>query len=360
MATPLTYRQWLQMKANDTTPTNAWDANMSGMLLQIVGDDGRLDGYAVGENRAIKGADGQVYYTAGTRGDFASPGKGLMDVNDALYGRYNNYLNNPNLISQANQENQGYIQAGGGGGGTVQVDPDAALRADYRNRIAGRAGDIDAAYDVLFGDLTDLITSRSQTLDQDYAGQLTKAGDQYAAYLPKIESSYSALGAANSTDLRDANLDAKGGFEDTVETIGKNKEKDQSALGQFQRESEARFGADRAAAHAAIASAADTTDVNALRGLYNDIDTNIRQAGVTRATLGTDGSARQQLLDMTADSGRFNEAINALDSILKSSMSGDVKAAAVQAITNSSGLSDDEKKRVQQQYGNVYAEQAAL
>jgi hypothetical protein len=41
-------------------------------------------------------------------------------------------------------------------------------------------------------------------------------------------------------------------------------------------------------------------------------------------------------------------------------MSGAVKQAAVSAITDSAGLSEQEKKKVQETYGNVYEEQAAL
>lgn len=262
-----------------------------------------------------------------------------------------------NLYNQWQAARQG---GGGGGGGLAQADPDAAAREELRGRIRGRGSEIDAAYAALFGDLDNLIRARSQELDRDYGEQLERAGSQYAAYLPQIESSYSALGAANSTDLRDANLDAKSGFEDTTKTIGRNKEKDQSALGQFRRESEARFSADRDAARSAVSQADTTTDVNALRGFANQLEENLRGTGVTRATLGTEGEARQQLLGMTADGGRSEAAMNALDAILKSSMSGDVKSAAVEAITNAGGLTDEEKKRVQQQYGNVYAEQASL
>jgi len=94
--------------------------------------------------------------------------------------------------------------------------------------------------------------------------------------------------------------------------------------------------------------------------MRNDIERNIDQAGVTRATLGTDGDAAKAVSSLTADAGRFEAATNALDSIIKSSMSGAVKEAAVKAVTDNAGLSDEEKKKVQAQYGNVYAEQAAL
>lgn len=116
--TPLSYRQWLQLKANDSTPTNAWDRDMSNILLNIVGDDGKLDANAVAQNRQFTDSSGATYSTAGSEGDFANPGKGLMDVNAALVSRYNNYMNSPELISQFNQQNQGYVSGGGVGSGS--------------------------------------------------------------------------------------------------------------------------------------------------------------------------------------------------------------------------------------------------
>jgi len=94
--------------------------------------------------------------------------------------------------------------------------------------------------------------------------------------------------------------------------------------------------------------------------MRNDVEGNIDTAKTTRATLGTDEGARGTVSALTADNGRFDAAVTALDSIIKSSMSGSVKDAAVQAVTDSAGLNDEEKKKIQQTYGNVYAEQASL
>ena len=153
---------------------------------------------------------------------------------------------------------------------------------------------------------------------------------------------------------------AKKGFDDTTETIGKNKESDKAKLGQYKQEQEAKFTADRQSARNNINQASSTTDLNALRGLRNDLNSNITQTGVTKATLGTDGAARKAVTDLTKDGGRFEAAINSLDSIINSSLSGSVKEAAVKAVVDSAGLSEEEKKKVNAQYGNVYAEQQAL
>lgn len=243
---------------------------------------------------------------------------------------------------------------------TPTVDPDAAERAALKSEILSKGGDINAIYDALFGDLDTLVKSRDAELETQYGDQFKKAGDQYAAAIPQIETSYAAVGAENSTDNTYAKVGAKKGFEDTTKTIGNNKNADKAKLGQYKNEQNAKFTADRDAASRNVSRADSTTDVDALRGMRNDIETNLSGANVTRATLGTDGSARKTLSDLTADNGRLDAAINALDGILKSSLSGGVKQAAVKAVTDSAGLSDEEKKKVQETYGNVYAEQAAL
>jgi hypothetical protein len=249
---------------------------------------------------------------------------------------------------------------GDGGGSRAQADPDAGQRSTLKNRIAGRGNEIDAAYGSLFGDLNSLVSARDAELETQYGGQLKKASDQFTEALPMIDQSYAAIGSYDSTQRNDSRGKAKKGFEETTQTIETNKGKDKAALGQYKREQEAKFTADKEAAKRAVASAGETTDVGALRSLSNDLDTNLSATGVTKATLGTEGAAKKAVTDLTGDNGRFDAAINALDSIIKSSMGSDVKAAAVKAVTDSAGLTDEEKKKVQAQYGNVYEEQAAL
>lgn len=308
------------------------------------------------------GADGNVWYKAadGTVTNMGPASGTSTTANLTLNGSKEIADPLPGGTTTASAPTSG----GGGGGGTAAaaapVDPDIAMRAALRGEIKGRGGEIDAAYASLFGDLDNLLRSRDMELETQYGDQLRKAGEQYSGALPQIETSYAAIGSADSTDKSDAKTGAKKGFDETTKTIGSNKAGDKAKLGQYGSENRAKFTADKEAASRNVARADSTEDVGALRQMRNDLESNLSQTGVTRATLGSDGKARADLSALTADSGRYEAAIGALDSILKSSMSGAVKEAAVQAITTSAGLSDEEKKKVQQTYGNVYAEQAAL
>ena len=244
--------------------------------------------------------------------------------------------------------------------GSGTVDPDAALRNTLRSEIMARGGDIESVYSSLFGELENLVRSRDTELEGQYGNQFKKAADTYAGALPEIETSYAAIGASDSTDQTDAKGKAKSGYEETTRTIGENKASDKAKLGAYKKEQEAKISTDKEAAKRNVNRVNETTDVSALRGMRNDLETNIGSANVTKATLGSNGSARQAVTGLTQDAGRYDAAVNALDSIIKSSMSGSVKEAAVKAIADNSGLSDEEKEKVNQQYGNVYAEQQAL
>lgn len=301
------------------------------------------------------GQDGNVW-VAGNEGVNSA---GQADANSLSYWQNQGFrlIQDPVSPSESLTTQEPLALDGGGGG---ETDTDDALRRQLRREIIGRAGDIDSIYNSLFADLDELLQARRTSIEGDYGQQLKKVSKQYADALPEIANSYASIGAYDSTDRTSANRKSKEGFDETTATIGKNKETDLSTVGQFGKENRARFEADRTAARRNASRAPTTTDVNALRGLRNDLESNLDTAGVTRATLGTEGKARKDLESRTQDAGRYDQAVNALDSILKSSMSGTVKQAAVTAITDAAGLSDDEKEKIQQQYGNVYAEQAAL
>lgn len=249
--------------------------------------------------------------------------------------------------------------SGGSSYSQAAVDPNAARRASLKEGIKGKRALIEAAYNDLFANLDNLLRAKSADLDTQYAGQIDTAGKNLADALPTIDSSYASLGSYDSTQRGDARGKAKDSYNDTVKTIGNNKAKDVAALGQYGNESKARFQADKDSANRYIDSADTTTDVDSLQTASNSIDSNLSQTGVTKATLGTDASVSRDIKNLTADGGRFQAAIDSLKSVLDSSLPGAVKQAAVTAVTNNSGLTEDEKKKVQAQYGNVYAEQNA-
>lgn len=232
--------------------------------------------------------------------------------------------------------------------------------AGLRGEIGDKGTVLQQIYDAMFGDLSSLVKERSGKLEADYGKQFEQTAKQYADALPQIENSYAAIGAADSTDTSDAKDSAKEGFDSTTATIGQNKEKDLTAIGQYSREERAKIEADRDAAKRNVARAGETDDEDALRQMRNELEGNIDDAKVTRATLGTDKGARGSLSKLTEDGGRYDQAVNALDSIIKSSMSGAVKEAAVKTIVDNAGLDPNEKEKINAMYGNVYAEQQQL
>lgn len=248
----------------------------------------------------------------------------------------------------------------GGGGAAPTYDPNAARRAQLLGQLTGKRQAVQDAYDALFNNLDTLLQSRTGELNTQYDQQFKKAGQDFADVLPTIDSSYAALGSYDSTQRGDNRSKAQKGYENTVATIGQNKQKDQAALGQYGNTSRAKFQADKEAALRYIDSAPGTTDVQALQDANNNLDTNLSQTGVTRAGLGTDAAASNEIKGLTSDNGRFQSALDSLDAVIKSSMPTSVKDAAVEAVASAGGLSAQDKAKIQAQYGNVYAEQNKL
>lgn len=302
------------------------------------------------------GQDGNVW----VKGDQGVNSAGRYDANSDAYWGSRGYaqIADPALAQQSSSTSTGASTYDAEA--AAEKAKEEAERGKLRGEITSRGSEIDKIYRALFGDLEKLVRARDRELEEEYGGQLSKATEQYAAALPQIEASYASIGAADSTDLTTANRGAEGGFKETTETIGKNKKADKAKLGQYSQSERAKFEADQRAARRNIERAGDTTDVDALRSMRNSLETNLDTAGVTRATLGTDQGARGKISELTQDAGRYEQAIGALESVLKGSMSGAVKQAAVEAVADSTGLSADERKKVKQTYGDVYSEQAAL
>lgn len=286
------------------------------------------------------------------------------DVKNALSGAAkvgSNALNQAIAVSNKRTQSSG---GGGGSRGPSAADKAAAKEAAERNAVrteaTARVQEILSAYDGLFGGLDTLLRDRAKTVETDYGEQFGTAAKQYADSLPMIESSYASLGAADSTDLRDADIKAEDGFKETNKTIKKNKEADLSKIGQYGSEQKAKWNADRDSVNRLNGRLAGVEDLGELRSSRNSLEEKLGSVRADSGTLNTDSGARGQLSGLTQDAGRFDSLTNALDAILKSSMGRGVKEAAVQSVADSGGLSETDKKKTQTMLGNTYAEQAAL
>jgi hypothetical protein len=347
----MTYRQWLQQLSN----AGNIEANA---LLKVVGDDLRIDDRFMADPYAFTGNDrGQVFTDlepVGSGNNMGYGPQGMSDINEKLSAQYRQVA--PSSTNTTTSSGDG----GAAAREAERLAKEAQERQALRGEISGFGGTIDELYEALFADLDNLVKARGTELEGQYGEQFDKASRQYAGAIPEIETSYASLGAADSTDNTYAKNSAKEGFEDTTKTIGKNKEEDKAKLGQYALGESAKFEQDRNLARSNVGRAEQTEDLGALRGMRNDLEKGVASANVARATLGTDEGAKGEVVRRTADAGRFEAAQSALDAILKSSLAGSVKQAAVKAISDNSGLSKEDRERVTQMYGDVYKEQAAL
>jgi hypothetical protein len=252
------------------------------------------------------------------------------------------------------------VAAASGGGGSAVPGVDMAQVSAIRNDTKARGADLNAIYDELFGTLDNLARDRAGQVEKDYGDQFGAAAKQYTDSVPMIENSYASIGSGDSTDKTYAKNTAKEGFETTNKGIQKNKDADLTKIGSFVNEQKGKYNADRDSGNRLVSRVDETDDLGDLRSARNSVEDKIGSLKAEEATLGTDAGARGTLSAITGDAGRKDELMTALDQIIKSSLSGGVKQAAVKSVVDSGGLSDEDKKKVQAQYGNVFAEQAAL
>ena len=248
----------------------------------------------------------------------------------------------------------GWIAGGDGYGGGVMTDP--AELARLRDDIRAYADQINAVYESIFGNLEDIGKERIGEIGKTYGENVNKVTGQYTSSIPRIEGSYAALGAGDSTDTRDAKIGAQSAFNESVETLGDAREADEAKVGSFLSENKARYGADQESLNRLVDRVDETQDLGDLRSARNDVEDRLGQVKADEGSLMTDEGARGKLAGLTKDGGRFAQVTSALDNVLNSSMAGSTKAGAVKAIIENGGLSDEEKQKVKLQYGDVYNE----
>lgn len=248
------------------------------------------------------------------------------------------------------------INPGGGGSAVlsaadIAAQKQAAKIAGLRGDIRGYQDDVDSVYNQLFADLDTLIRSRAEEIDKTAGENIGKLTDQYVGSIPKIESSYASLGAGDSTDNTYAKVDAKTGYDGSVKEVGKQKEKDQTTLGEYDQTTRAGWGADREALNRIFGRLDETENEQDLVNTRNEVENKLGTAKATRASLMTDKGLKGAIADKTNGASRFDSIQGSLDAVLNSSLSGAVKEAAIQAIGQSAGLSDEEKNQIKANSG---------
>lgn len=330
-----TYRTWLQDRYyNSDDPVVREQA---AALLQVVGDDGRLNANFVQNPYTFTGrADGQV------RGYGPA---GMTKINQAMLDAFNS----PNRQFSGAGNVLGTSDTVVGGTGY-----DVAATRALKDEIKGKRSAIDEAYNALFGDLDSLSRNRVAEIDKKQGENTSNLTTQYTESLPVLDQSYSAVGAYDSTNRGDARDKAKSGYEKSVKEVGDAANEERTKVGQYVSENKAKFGADRDSVMRLIDRVDQTNDAGDLRQARNDVENKQGELGVQRASLVSDAGAKGELAKIGAGNDRFEAIKSSLDQIVNSSMAGGVKAAAVQAVANSADLTDEEKNKIKLQYGNVY------
>lgn len=201
------YRNYLQNIANSGSGLLAQEASA---LLQVVGDDGRINDQFVSDPYGYTGTDrGQVFSTTGASGENVGYGpQGLSRIND-IYSRG---------FTGAANERTGSTGTGGSGGG---ADPnqiglyDQAI-SSVQNNIGRLPGQLKTAFSNIadqYGVGINQLDSSRQQAESDYQGQTTQnsqnyrtdkniIADQASQGLRGLLRTLGAFGAGGSSDAR--------------------------------------------------------------------------------------------------------------------------------------------------------------
>lgn len=297
---------------------------------------------------------------AAVNAELSTAGKLQGEITDASRGAMaEGKLPTAGALNRGKAEGAGVLSPG-----ATVTGPSAAELASRAAaaKLMGLRGDIKSkkdpilqAYAALFGDLEELVKTRAGEVEAAAGKNIGKLTEGYTGALPGIDSSYASLGAYDSTDRSRARDAAKKGYETSVEEVGTNKQADLAKVGQYKTETEAGWGADKESILRLIGRVDETENESELYDARNEVEGKLGTLGATRATLNTDAGARGKLSELTGDAGRFDAVKSSLDNVINSSMSGGVKSAAVQAVVNSAGLTDEDKAKVKAMYGDVYS-----
>jgi len=260
----------------------------------------------------------------------------------------------------------GSSQPTSGGGGTVQgatsggYDPQAAARAQQAAAEAAEAArrqqlqggiqklikDTLGIYDQLYGDVRGAAKSQNQLLNQRFNREVGGLTDQFNQEMPKIGEGYASRGAFHSSYREGSEDAAQKGFEGQIQGIGEQRAADAAKIGQFVREQESQFGAQKKLLNTMRKELGQTEDVGELRQIQRDLQRRIADLEGSRGGLQSREAYTQRLGEIAPNSDRMGQLSQTLTSLIQGQAPAQLKRAVAQEIIGSAGLPPAESQRL--------------
>ena len=264
---------------------------------------------------------------------------------------------------------------GGGGGGGVYYDPVAAARAAEAERIraaeeaernsilaelTGYRGRADETFNDLFSRIDQLARERRQRLNETYNEQDARYTTEFEQAIPEIDNAFAALGIGNSTYAGKRVDSATKEYEKSLQSSKRNREADLREVGEWAGSQRSALEGDKRNIFERLDRASrHNADLGELRGVRNEIGSQVNTLGGRKGAYTPGGEAMQTLERVSGRSSNFDDAMASLQGVLNSSMDTGTKDAAKTALIDNANLTDDEKRRLSEvQANNAYTRPA--
>lgn len=254
----------------------------------------------------------------------------------------------------------------GGGGNTGRgstYDPYAAQRAaeakkaaedevtrqNLRSNVNGIIGGLTGIYDQLYGAINSGVGEAGIRLQDRYAKETGALGETFNQELPKIGLGYAARGLYDSSYRQQGEADATKGYNDQVTNLGDQLNLDKAAIGAEAMKQRASLQAEQGGINAIRARLNEVTDINELNQLRNEMEAKSRELEGKKATFASEGAQRQAYEAVANTRDRSGQLVSTLQTLVKGNAPRPLKIQTAQTIIANSGLSEDEKKKLNEQ-----------
>ena len=231
----------------------------------------------------------------------------------------------------------------------AQEAADNAKRAELRGGIRNLIQSMTSMYDLLHGDINNVAAEQRKGLQDKYNKETGALTDQFNQEMPAIGRGWASRGAYDSSYRVQGEQNATDAYGRQIEGLGTAKIADEGKIGTWAAQQRATLENDRGGVNAIGALIDSEQDINSLTELKNKIDQRLRDNTAKRADYTTQGAARQSLMSsvpLTDNSGALGKV---LGQIIQGEAPKALKIATAQQIIGSSGLTEEEKARLNQQ-----------
>jgi len=232
---------------------------------------------------------------------------------------------------------------------------EAARRQQLQGGIKKLIGDTLGIYDSLYGDVRGAAQSQRQLLDQRFDRETGSLTDQFNQELPKIGRAYAGRGAFDSSYRIDAEAGAQKGFENQITDLSEQRKADAARVGQGVAEQEAQFGAQQGLLNTMLGRIDETTDVNELTQLRNELDRKMAELTAGRASNMSRDAYTQKFNQLAPAADRLSGLQTTLSQIINGQAPGPLKRAVAQQIIGSAGLPKEQEDQLLAQINSQIA-----